>query len=166
MIVKLSPTEKEDAENILKIQIPAYKVEAKLINFDGIPQLKDTIDEIMKSDETFIGYMVEGELAGFISYIVQDSEIEICRLVVHPGHFRKGIAKKLLGFIVGHVANYNHKVMVSTGSKNFPAKSLYHSFGFTHVKEIEVSPGIFISLMELETRQLKSSTSKQTYSAL
>ncbi|WP_245996645.1 hypothetical protein [Brevibacillus invocatus] len=36
----------ETAQDILRIQIPAYQIEAALIDFDGIPPLKDTVDSI------------------------------------------------------------------------------------------------------------------------
>ncbi|RFU62005.1 GNAT family N-acetyltransferase [Peribacillus glennii] len=151
MIVKLNPDDQEEAEKILKVQIPAYEVEAELINFHGIPQLKDTVQTIKNSKETFLGYILQGELAGFIAYTLDCAEIDICRLVVHPSHFRKGIARKLAGHVISQAANNHQKLLVSTGSKNLPAKSLYHSLGFMEVKELEVSPGIYISLMELDT---------------
>lgn len=152
MIIKLDATKEEVAKNILTIQIPAYTVEAEIINFYGIPQLKDTAEDIMKCEETFIGYTMEGELGGVISYTDNENHIDICRLVVDPKHFRKGIAKKLVDHVIKNIAINHAKIVVSTGAMNVPAKSLYRSFGFHEIKEIEVSPGSFISMMEKKLR--------------
>lgn len=148
MIIKLDATKEEVARNILSIQIPAYKVEAEIIGFHEIPQLLDTVETIMNCGETFIGYILEGELAGVVSYIDNENDVDICRLVVDPKHFRKGIAKKLVGHVTRNIAENHAKIIVSTGAMNLPAKSLYRSFGFREINKIEVSPGIFLSLME------------------
>ena len=73
--------------------------------------------------------------------------MEICRLVVHPNHFRKGIARSLVGYVIENVAK-GKKTTVSTGAKNIPAKKLYSMFGFIAVQDIEVAPNVFITLLE------------------
>lgn len=147
LIKVLNHISKETALDILRIQIPSYSVEAELIGFFGIPQLQDTENTIRNCNETFLGYMFDSVLAGFISFTNTDTELGICRLVVHPDFFRKGIASHL----VNHVLNEqtcNKKVTVSTGSANIPAKNLYTSFGFREVKEVEVVPGVCITVLE------------------
>ncbi|WP_141432065.1 GNAT family N-acetyltransferase [Bacillus sp. 03113] len=147
MISQLNVNKKRVANEILSIQIPAYKVEAALIGFDGIPALKDTIETIMECRETFIGYVLNQDLVGFISYTESDNQLDICRLVVHPLHFRKGIGKELVQNILDKVS-VNKKIVVSTGKKNTPAKKLYSSLGFHECKDVEVAPGIFITFFE------------------
>lgn len=147
MIVKLNMRDKSEVEKMLAIQIPAYKIEAKLIGFDGIPQLADTVVSLMASKELFIGYILEGELAGFISYELSGKELDICRLVVHPDYFRKGIASGLLDYVMNEHAEVD-RFIVSTGSKNAPAIRLYQRFGFTSDQEVEVAAGFFITLLE------------------
>lgn len=61
-IRSLNVRDKEVAEIILKLQIPAYMVEAKLINFYDIPPLKDTVETLQKCGEKFFGYFEENEL--------------------------------------------------------------------------------------------------------
>ncbi|MFD2444608.1 GNAT family N-acetyltransferase [Bacillus sp. CGMCC 1.16607] len=148
MIVKLDLHNKEITQNILDVQIPSYKVEAELINFDGIPQLNDTVENISESPEIFMGYYINHELVAFISFDMNENEIEICRLVVHPNHFRKGIGKKLVEYVIKEISK-DKKVIVSTGQKNFPAKKLYEFFGFKEVKNIEVATDVYITLLEL-----------------
>ncbi|WP_028596192.1 GNAT family N-acetyltransferase [Paenibacillus assamensis] len=147
MIRKLIVDNEVIAQQMLGVQIPSYQVEAELIGFYDIPQLKDTVQTLMSSNETCVGYFVMEELAAFISYTDEGKFIDICRLVVHPDHFRKGIAKKLVAHVIDVIAN-NKKVIVSTGAKNTPAKQLYKQFGFQEMKNIEVAPDLFITLLE------------------
>ncbi|AKF95011.1 N-acetyltransferase [Brevibacillus halotolerans] len=147
MITNLHVSDEEIAKKILNVQIPAYKIEAEIIHFYGIPQLKDTVETIRTCNENFLGYMLDEELAGVISYTVDQNHMEICRLVVHPNHFRKGIARSLVGYVIENVAK-GKKTTVSTGAKNIPAKKLYSMFGFIEVQDIEVAPNVFITLLE------------------
>lgn len=147
MIEVLNNLDENTANSILEVQIPAYQVEAKIIEFDGIPALKDTIETIKTTKETFIGYKIEKELVGFLSYSKSNDEFQICRLVVHPNYFRRGIAKKIINYFIAQIVK-NSKVIVSTGKKNLPAITLYKSFNFRIVKDIEVAPMIFITYLE------------------
>ncbi|TWT16148.1 GNAT family N-acetyltransferase [Planomicrobium sp. CPCC 101079] len=128
------------------IQIPAYRIEAELIGFDGIPPLKETVEDIQKSDETFIGFF-EDELKGFISYKQEKKLIDIHRLVIHPDSFRQGIASKLITFLLSEFPGY--KFIVTTGQANIPAKKLYVSLGFVEQKDFEVAPGIWCTELRL-----------------
>lgn len=148
MINALNHRDVDMAAQILAVQLPAYRVEAELIGFDGIPPLRDTAESIMGSEEQFVGFMRGGGLAGFISYELQEDAVDICRLVVDPSCFRQGIARKLLTHVLQGVGE-RKKVTVSTGTKNEPAKVLYRSFGFAWKKEIEVAPGVSITEFEL-----------------
>lgn len=150
MIVKLNISDKSEVQNVLNLQLLAYKVEADLIEFDQIPQLNDTANLIMASKETFIGYKYGEELTGFISCEILDEELDICRLVVHPNCFRKGVASKLLEYVLHENPEIN-RYTVSTGSRNIPAIRLYEQFGFTSYQEIEVATGIYITLLEKVT---------------
>lgn len=144
MIKRLNPMDPDVAAQILAVQIPAYQVEAELIGFDGIPQLKDTIESIHQSGETFFGLVEDDQLIGFVSTEELESVLNICRLVVHPAHFRKGAATKLLSFIL---ASAEKTVTVTTGSKNAPAIRLYKNNNFNVSSEVEVAPGVFITAM-------------------
>lgn len=150
MIVKLDHRDQKIAELMLDVQLPAYKVEAKLINFEGIPQLKDTVESIQASNENFIGYFIEKNLVAFLSYTDSETEYQICRLVVHPTYFKQGIARRLVNDFLKNIVQ-NKKVIVSTGSDNSPAINLYLSSGFTFQKKVEVAPNVFISLFEATT---------------
>lgn len=129
---------------LYELQRAAYLVEAKLIHFYDIPPLNETIDELTECDETFFGYFEKNELAGALSFTIDEHELSVCRMIVHPNHFRKGIAQKLL-----HAVENRNKdisiLKVATGKENLPARALYLKNGFHHLEDIEIVPGFFIS---------------------
>jgi ribosomal protein S18 acetylase RimI-like enzyme len=136
------------AEQVLNIQIPAYKIEAELIGFEGIPQLSDTVEKLMSSAEIFIGKSIDGKLAGVLAYEENGDWMEISRLTVHPSFFRRGIAKELLAFLGTEFAG--RKMRVMTGNGNKPALQLYRSFGFKEKGQLEPEPGILLAILEKE----------------
>lgn len=109
------------------------------MGFDGIPQLHETFAEIQNSTEIFTGYL-ERQLQGVISYRVKEGVVDIHRLVVSPNHFRKGIGKSLVEYLLKQYDGY--EFAVSTGTANKPAISLYKALGFQEQGSIEVAPGI------------------------
>ncbi|WP_068773367.1 N-acetyltransferase [Paenibacillus sp. FJAT-26967] len=148
MITVLDVQQEETARTMLSVQIPSYQVEADLIGFQGIPQLRDTVEKLQESGENFVGFLEAGELAAFISYTEDSGEVDICRLVVHPRHFRKGIARKLVRHVLLNIVQ-GRKAVVSTGTLNKPALSLYKSLGFVEVREIGFAPGVSITMLEI-----------------
>ncbi len=95
----------------------------------------------------FYGYFVEGELAGAISYKKDGQTIDIHRMIVHPSHFRKGIANALLHHLE-MVEVEAEKWVVATGAKNDPARRLYEKNGFSQVQVQEVAPGLSLAFFE------------------
>ena len=88
-----------------------------------------------KPKETFYGYYVDGQegpkLAGAISFEREGSIVTICRMMVHPDFFRRGIASSLLQHIlIEQEREGATRFIVSTGSANSPAIRLYEGFGF------------------------------------
>ncbi|WP_413300691.1 GNAT family N-acetyltransferase [Bacillus sp. 1P10SD] len=135
------------AKELLELQRASYLIEAELINFFEIPPLNESLEELIECKETFLGYFEEKTLAGAISYTLDGDELTICRMIVHPDHFRKRIAQKLLS----EVESRNTQISVykvSTGKDNPPAKKLYLKNGFSFVSDIEVVPGLYISNFE------------------
>ncbi|MDP5276281.1 GNAT family N-acetyltransferase [Chengkuizengella axinellae] len=147
MIKKIDITTKDVAEQVLRVQIPSYKVEADMINFYDIPPLKDSAASLQRSEETFCGYYVGEELAGVISYEIETSILTICRMIVHPDFFRKGIASALLHSLFESSLNVK-KMVVSTGRDNEPAKKLYKKHGFHEVRDVELSHDVFITRLQ------------------
>ena len=147
MIKDLDLSDESRVLEILDLQRASYAVEAELIGSSDIPPLKDTADTLRLCGETFSGFFAGGRLVGAISYKRGDGVLDIHRLVVHPDHFRKGIARAL----VEHVAEFAgsaDRIIVSTGTKNTPAKRLYRSLGFEEIREAEVAPGLRVTFFE------------------
>lgn len=128
------------------VQRLAYAVEAELIGFDGIPPLHETLDELRATTETFLGLYDEEGLVGAVSYRLEESTVDICRLVVHPRAHRRGIASKLLDALP------DGPQVVSTGTRNEPALRLYLKRGFTETGTREVAPGVSLTDLAREHR--------------
>lgn len=129
MIKKIDITNPRMAEAVLGIQMPSYKVEAELIGFEELPPLKDTVETLRDCGEDFYGYFSGSELCGAIAIKWEEAIIDIHRLMVHPEHFRKGIAKELLRYVES-LASSEGMIVVATGTDNFPAVSFYKQSGF------------------------------------
>lgn len=147
MIKKIDITNPKLAEEVLNVQLLSYKVEAELIGCYDIPPLKDTVSTLQRCGETFYGCYVDGELGGVISIKVEERLIDIHRLMVHPKHFRKGIARRLLEFIESN-GDGDETLIVSTGSKNAPAIYFYEKSGFVKTGEVKVMEGLLITSFE------------------
>ena len=115
-------------------------------SFD-IPPLKETADTLRLCGETFCGFFEEERLVAAISYKREDDVLDIHRLVVHPDHFRKGIARALVEH-VEELAVTVGRIVVSTGTNNIPARRLYRSLGFEETGEAEVPPGLRVTFFE------------------
>ena len=130
-------------QRALTIQKLAYRIEADLIGFDGIPQLYQTIQDLRTSGETFIGYFVDEVLAGVLSYSIDEHILDIGRLVIHPDYFRRGIARQLVDYAleIPDIKCWE----VATGAGNHPARRLYEGLGFDLIEEISLSVGVTIA---------------------
>lgn len=146
MIKIIDISNRKLAEDVLNVQIPSYKVEAEIIDSNEIPPLKDTVYTLQHCEETFIGYYENEELCGAISIKVVDREVDIHRLIVHPNHFRKGIAQLLLNFIESKFEV--ETIRVATGFKNEPAVSFYKKNGFQNIKEVMVNEQLSLTYFE------------------
>lgn len=145
MIKRMDIRNDEIAEVVLKLQLLAYQVEADLIDFYELPPLKDSVETLQLCEETFYGhYSLNGELSGVISVRTEKTVMDIHRLMVHPDHFRKGIAQMLLNFAENSEKGID-KVIVSTGSKNKPAVHFYEMNGFCKTSETVVAENLSLT---------------------
>ena len=123
-------------------------MEAKIIDYYELPPLKDTVDTLQKCEETFFGYFENTNLCGAISLKLVEDVVDIHRLIVHPSHFRKGIAQLLLNFVINRFDV--KKVKVATGSKNTPAVNFYLKNGFKITNRYTVNEQLSITFFEKE----------------
>ncbi|MCO4782731.1 MAG: GNAT family N-acetyltransferase [Candidatus Cloacimonetes bacterium] len=127
-----------NAIRLLEIQQRSYKIEAEIIGFKDLPPLFETKDKLMADQAKYLAYIENGLIVGFLAYEVDDQTLEIHKLVVDPDCFRKGIASKLLDYLILEAHDIN-LMIVSTGADNNPAINLYKNKGFavTHASIIE-----------------------------
>jgi GNAT superfamily N-acetyltransferase len=143
---KIDHRNKEIAGELLNLQKESYKVEAQILNYPNLPPLLEPLTELQRCNEIFYGFYQENQLLGAISYEKNIDHYCICRMMVDPNHFKKGIAKRLLNFLLDNIVE--QRVVVRTGKDNFPAISLYKKFGFTLSRTWTLKDGL--SIVELQ----------------
>lgn len=119
----------DDAGAIWRLQQSAYAVEAGLIGCDDFLPLRESVDDLLAAQESFLLAYCDKDSAGALSYTTNEMGCLICQLVVSPEYFRRGIGRQML-----------HNLMVKTdpalpwrvvtAQANFPAIALYRGFGF------------------------------------
>jgi GNAT superfamily N-acetyltransferase len=142
--VRLDLSDRATAEALLALQRRAYAVEAELIGSEAIPPLHETLAELQACGETFLGALVEGQLAGAISWRLEDGALDIHRLVVDPRRSRQGIGSALVQAALAAEPQAVHAI-VQTGADNAPARAFYVREGFDHVDDIAVAGGLRVS---------------------
>ena len=139
--------DRDTAAAVLACQRAGYAVEAELMCFDGIPPLHETLGELLRCGERFLGSYDKEGLAGIVSWEkLVDGTVDICRLVVAPRAFRMGHATALLDAL-----GPAERFVVSTGTANTPALALYLRHGFVPVGTREVAPNVTVTLLERKT---------------
>jgi len=128
-------------ERLLALQRASYAVEAELIGAPELPPMRETAAQLRGCGETFLGVCDGGELLGAISFRRAGGTVDIHRLVVDPGAFRRGVATALLDALEARETDATHWT-VGTGAENAPARALYSRRGFTATEERVVPGGI------------------------
>jgi ribosomal protein S18 acetylase RimI-like enzyme len=118
-----------------------------LIGRDDIPPLHEAAGDLQSSGETVFGAFAGDRLAGAVGYKLIDDTLDLHRVMVDPPFFRRGIASKLLGFVEA-LERRALRSVVTTGSRNIPARRLYERLGYVETTEREVAPGFWIVAFE------------------
>jgi ribosomal protein S18 acetylase RimI-like enzyme len=140
----LDPSDPAMGTAIVELQRASYAVEAALIGSDGIPALTETLDEVRAAGWGWLGAVDDVGLCGAIAWDeLDDGAIDICRLVVAPRAFRRGVASRLLDALDERFPT--RAMLVSTGRDNEPAVTLYRRRGFRQVADREAAPGLFVT---------------------
>ncbi|MDX2643754.1 GNAT family N-acetyltransferase [Streptomyces sp. PA03-1a] len=145
--VRLDLADPGTLRQLWDLQRISYAVEARLIGFDGIPPLHESLDQLRTCDESFLGVRDGSRLVGAVAWTrLPNGALDICRLVVHPDAHRLGVATALLGALDS--VEPAELTVVSTATANLPALALYRRRGFTPVGERHVAPGVTVTLLE------------------
>jgi ribosomal protein S18 acetylase RimI-like enzyme len=129
---------------ILQIQKAAYRVEAAIIGHQDLPPLRETAKDVRDSSEDFYGcYHGDDELSGIISLDCQPNEVFVCRLVVHPDSFRRGIGSALIRYAEAQARTTRAAfIKVNAAIRNQPALALYRKLGFQSTREHTTPDGV------------------------
>ncbi|MGW2369176.1 GNAT family N-acetyltransferase [Streptomyces sp. NPDC001667] len=126
----------------------AYAVEAQLIQFDRIPALCETLEEMRAQPLHWLGATHDGKLAAFVAWRNDTEPVEIDRLCVDPEFFRRGLAAKLLTHLLDEIVP-DRDVVVTTGAANHPAVTLYKRLGFTRGEDFRPVPALLMAHFEM-----------------
>ncbi|GGY94267.1 GNAT family N-acetyltransferase [Streptomyces poonensis] len=145
--VRLDLSDPDTLRHLWDLQRASYTIEARLIGFDGIPPLHESLEQLRACDESFLGVRDESRLVGAVSWSrLPNGALDICRLVVHPVAHRRGVATALLDALDS--IEPAELTVVSTGTANLPAVALYRRRGFNPVGERQIAPGVTVTLLE------------------
>ncbi|MGH3914753.1 MAG: GNAT family N-acetyltransferase [Pseudonocardiaceae bacterium] len=148
---RLELSDEDTIRQIWELQRVAYAVEAELIGYGGIPPLHESWGELRACGESFLGVYGEAGLTGAVSWIRPDgATLDICRLMVHPRAHRSGIATSLLDGL--DALEPAERTVVSTGTVNAPALTLYRKRGFVPTGRQQIAPGITVTLLARHTQ--------------
>jgi ribosomal protein S18 acetylase RimI-like enzyme len=143
-VVVLDQSEPSVAAKVVALQRAAYHIEAQLINFDGIPPLLETENDVSELKITILGALDGTDVVGIVGYRRPGDVVEIDRLAVNPGVFHSGIAT----FLIMDVRRREHdasRFEVSTGAQNYPAIALYTKLGFRRLPDTAVAKDVLIA---------------------
>ncbi len=140
MITKLDNSNEDVANQIYTIFQNSYKIEAQLIGTLNFPPLLRSAKDIKNSKTQFYGFSENNSLAAIIEIVIKDKHLEIDSLTVDPYYFRKGIANKLINYVLETIEF--SKATVETAAVNIPAINLYKKHGFVEFKKWTPSHGI------------------------
>ena len=139
-MILIKKAQKEDLENILKLQYLAYQSEAKLFGNTNIPPLKQTIEEVY--EEFRKGTVLKavddaGEMIGSVRAHQEDGTVYIGKLMVRPDMQKKGIGTSLLAEIEKEYPGRRYELFTST--KSVSNIRLYERQGYKIFKQEAVS---------------------------
>ena len=140
MIIKLEHSDVDVAEQIHLVLQSSYKVEADLIGASDFPPLARTSSDIADAGTEFFACTVNEQIAGVIEITLVNRHLDIHSLTVDPQFFRRGIAGKLLEFVLSSFDC--DSADVETAVANLPAIRLYEKYGFAEYKRWIPSHGI------------------------
>lgn len=151
VIAILDLADLECRTQLLRLWRRAYQAEADLTGIDGFPPLQVSLQELAARPGTFYGAFREQRLLGAIEVEQLGSRmLQISALVVDPDHFRRGVARRLLQFVLEDSPN---RVLVSTSPANTPALALYRSMGFRQTETFTSPDGVELCSLEWRPSQ-------------
>ena len=128
------------AEKLFSIWQESYIIEAKLLKVNDFPPLNRTVQDFLDSSTDFYGFVKNDVYNAVTELRDNDGTLHIQSLVVQPSQFRKGLASKMIAFVLSE--NMSLNFTVETGCDNLPAINLYLKFGFVETEQYETDHGV------------------------
>ena len=148
-MILIKKAQKEDLEEIFKLQYLAYQSEAELFGNMDIPPLKQTIEEV--ENEYQKGIILKavddgGVIIGSVRAYQDGGTVYIGKLMVHPSKQGQGIGTQLLLEIEKQYPNQRYELFTSTRSEKNIA--LYQELGYKIFDEKQVTEELRLVYME------------------
>ena len=127
---------------IYSVRQQAYTQEAELIGARDFPPLAVTPEDLMTSQNQFLGAFQKTRLLGVLSLEVSPAlqQSMISSLVVVPSAQRQGIGSSLVHRALALMGA--RPLWVQTALRNEPAIALYRSVGFTVQERVVLPTGL------------------------
>lgn len=145
----ITKAQKNDLEEILKLQYLAYQSEAALFGNKDIPPLTQTLDEVIEEyNEGLVLKMTDGSgvIIGSVRAKEKDGTVYIGKLMVRPDHQKKGFGKRLLLEVEQYYPGKRYELFTSTRSKD--NIRLYESAGYREFDRKAVDDELIFVYME------------------
>ena len=135
-VQRLEHSRPEVAEELRALCVASYRVERDLLGLREFPPLQRTAEQLAAAREsTYFGIRApagdpaSGDLVAALELEPGTSApLHVGTLVVHPRHFRRGLATRLLQHAIQQAGA--RPLSVSTAHANTPALRLYEGLGF------------------------------------
>ncbi len=139
----ITPARLEALPAILALQRLAYQSEARLLNDNNIPPLRQTLDDLERELRTGTILKLtddDGTILGSVRGHAQGEVFHIGKLMVHPAHQGKGYGSRLLAAM--ERASGMAQFELFTSDKSVRNIRLYERAGYVRVREEWVSPSL------------------------
>ena len=143
--------EMSDLQDILELQYLAYQSEAELFGNKDIPPLKETLEEVIEEFNAGVILKMPDEnnrIIGSVRAREKDGTAYIGKLMVHPGHRRKGYGRMLLAEIEKYFPGKRYELFTSTRSKD--NIRLYESVGYSEFDRRAVDDELIFVYLQKE----------------
>lgn len=141
MITVATPIEYSVAAQIHAVAQASYALEAGRIGCSDFPPLRESLNELRQSSDSFLVFRQSGSILGALSFARSPCAVTITRLVVSPTHLRRGIATALLAELERRLPP-TATLTVTTAQANTPAVLLYQRLGYTAARFSNSPEGI------------------------
>lgn len=143
------PLGRDNAGELLTVQLAAFVAEARLYGTTEIPPLVETLEDVRRELETatVIGALLAGRLIGAIRLTVEGSIGWISRVAVAPDQQGKGIGSGLLRAVEVAAPAQVTRFQLAAGEKSRTNIAMYERRGYTEFSRWVDSAGVELILM-------------------